>query len=235
MFGIVFGFLLCFLIYIVFVFASLKNNDKRVIENSANVDNEKIERIIRSAKNHYIEESSTKNTGQKINDIREISWDLINDVAKEYFPDSSYPIYELSVSELVVLIHYITDRIDSLFKGPVLKPFKKIRISYILKIIDMKKKIDDNKVMKTAYKFKTPWKAAIAVINIFNPVYWVRKLMFSTTLVVVANKIGVTIIEVVGEETNKVYSKSVFNEERNTNNEIEKTILELESMVDQVE
>ena len=38
--------------------------------------------------------------------------------------------------------------------------------------------------------------------------------MISTTLVTITNKIGGIIIEVVGEETNKVYSKSVFNEER---------------------
>ena len=46
--------------------------------------------------------------------------------------------------------------------------------------------------------------------------------MISTTLVAVTNKICGIIIDVVGEETNKVYSKSVFNIERNTHLEIEK-------------
>lgn len=232
-FGIVFGFILCFCIYMIFVFTSLKTEEKRVIKNSASVDFEKIDRLIRSAKNQFIEDSANKNTGQKLTDIKDISWNLINDIAREYFPDSAYPIYELSLDELMVLNHYITNRIDSLFKGPVLKPFKKVRIAYILKIIDMKKKIDENKAMKTANRLKTPWKAALTVLNIFNPVFWVKKLMISTTLIAVTNKIGVTIIEVVGEETNKVYSKSVFNVEKNTNTEIEKTIMELEQMVNE--
>ena len=51
-------------------------------------------------------------------------------------------------------------------------------------------------------------------MNIFNPVYWVKKLMISTTLVAVSNKICGIVIDVVGEETNKVYSKNVFNIEK---------------------
>ncbi len=117
-----------------------------------------------------------------------------------------------------------------MFKGPVLKPFKKLRIAYILKIIDVKKKIDENKAVKTASKLNKPWKITWSILNVFNPVYWVKKLMISTTLVTISNKIGGIIIEVVGEETNKVYSKSVFNEEKSANLEIEQSILELEKL-----
>lgn len=231
--GIVIGFILCFLIYLVIVVSSFRKEEKDLMVPEIEVDNEKIERLIRSAKNQFLEESASASTGQKLNDLKEISWNLIHDIAQVYFPESKYPIYELSIDELMTLIHYITDRVDSLFKGPILKPLKRIRISYILKIIDTKKKIDENKAVKTASKLKTPWKATISVLNMFNPVYWVRKLMISTTLVAVTNKIFGIVIDVVGEETNKVYSKSVFNIERNTHLEIEKEILELEQMVDE--
>lgn len=231
--GIVIGFILCFLIYLVIVVSSFRKEEKNMVVPEIEVDNEKIERLIRSAKNQFLEESASASTGQKLNDLKEISWNLIHDIAQVYFPESKYPIYELSIDELMTLIHYITDRVDSLFKGPILKPLKRIRISYILKIIDTKKKIDENKAVKTASKLKTPWKATISVLNMFNPVYWVRKLMISTTLVAVTNKIFGIVIDVVGEETNKVYSKSVFNIERNTHLEIEKEILELEQMVDE--
>lgn len=229
-FGIVFGFLLCFLIYIVFVFTSLKKEETRISLDSNTVDIAKIERLIRSAKNQYVEESAYKTTGQKLNDMRLISWELINDIAREYYPNSNYPIYELSVDEIIILVHYITNRIDSLFKGPVLKQFKKVRISYILRILDLKKKFDENKAVKTASKMKKPWKAVFSVLNIFNPVYWVKKLMISTTIVAATNKLGATIIEVVGEETNNIYSKSVFNEEIRATTDIEKTIMEFEKM-----
>src|SRR5690554_5776831 len=229
-FGIIFGFILCFLIYLGFVLASLKKEEKKIIIQSDKIDLEKVERLIKSAKNQFLIESATKTTTEKINDVKEISWELINAIAKEYFPDSKYPIYELSIDELMMLNHYITNRVDSLFKGPVLKPFKKLRIAYILKILDMKKKIDENKAVKAATKLNKPWKIALSVLNVFNPAYWVKKLMISTTLVAVTNKIGSLVIEVVGDETNKVYSKSVFNEERSANIEVEKSIMELENL-----
>ena len=197
------------------------------------VEDERIQRLIRSAKIEFMEEASSTTTGQKLNELKNICWNLIHDIARVYFPDSKYPIYELSIDELMTLIHYITDRVDSLFKGPILRPLKKIRISYILKVIDTKRKIDENKAVKTASKLRTPWKVTKTVLNIFNPVYWVRKLMISTTLVAVTNKICGIIIDVVGEETNNVYSKSVFNAERMTNLEIEREILELEQMIDE--
>lgn len=230
--GIVIGFLLCLMIYAVFVISSLKDEKKKIIERSRNADEEKIRRLINSAKNQYSEESSSGTTGKKAHEVMDISWNLLNDIAKEYFLESKYPIYELSVEEIIMLIHYITDRINSIFQGPVLKPFKKVRISYILKLVDMKKRMDESKAMKAANKVRTPWSAAVAVFNIFNPVYWVKKLMISTTLVAVTNKIAVTIIEVVGDETNKIYSKSVFSPEE-SNREIEQSIKEIEKMIEE--
>lgn len=231
--GIIIGFVLCFLIYLLIVVTSFKKEEKRISVPDVKVEDERIQRLIRSAKIEFMEEASSTTTGQKLNELKNICWNLIHDIARVYFPDSKYPIYELSIDELMTLIHYITDRVDSLFKGPILRPLKKIRISYILKVIDTKRKIDENKAVKTASKLRTPWKVTKTVLNIFNPVYWVRKLMISTTLVAVTNKICGIIIDVVGEETNNVYSKSVFNAERMTNLEIEREILELEQMIDE--
>jgi hypothetical protein len=231
--GIIIGFVLCFLIYLLIVVTSFKKEEKRISVPEVKVEDERIQRLIRSAKIEFMEEASSTTTGQKLNELKNICWNLIHDIARVYFPDSKYPIYELSIDELMTLIHYITDRVDSLFKGPILRPLKKIRISYILKVIDTKRKIDENKAVKTASKLRTPWKVTKTVLNIFNPVYWVRKLMISTTLVAVTNKICGIIIDVVGEETNNVYSKSVFNVERMTNLEIEREILELEQMIDE--
>ncbi|MGB7531078.1 MAG: hypothetical protein WBK54_06095 [Bacilli bacterium] len=231
--GIIIGFVLCFLIYLLIVVTSFKKEEKRISVPEVKVEDERIQRLIRSAKIEFMEEASSTTTGQKLNELKNICWNLIHDIARVYFPDSKYPIYELSIDELMTLVHYITDRVDSLFKGPILRPLKKIRISYILKVIDTKRKIDENKAVKTASKLRTPWKVTKTVLNIFNPVYWVRKLMISTTLVAVTNKICGIIIDVVGEETNNVYSKSVFNAERMTNLEIEREILELEQMIDE--
>lgn len=228
--GIAIGFVICAFIYLVIVLISLKKNEKDDIVHKIDIENEELKRVIRSARNQYYEESSNSPLNQKIVDIRDISWRLINDISKLYYPKSDYPIYELSIDEFMKLNHYITNRVDSLFKGRILISFKKIKISQILKLIDLKKKIDENKIVKVAKKAKVPglYKATMTVLNIFNPAYWVKKLMINTTLSVGTNKIASTIIDIVGEETIKVYSKSVFDKEKIIESDVEKTIMELE-------
>jgi len=228
--GVVFGFILCFLIYFVLVLASLKKEEKKVAIQSEKIDLAKVERIIRSAKNQFLLESSNKTTGEKLKDLKDISWNLINAIAKEYFPESKYPIFELSIDEIMRLNHYITNRIDSMFKGPVLRPIKKVKVSYIIKLLDFKKKIDENKAVKAVNKLNKPWAITRSIINIFNPSYWFKKLVNSTVVPYMTNKMCGIVIDVVGDETNKVYSKAVFNEEKNLELDIEKQIRELENL-----
>lgn len=232
--GVAIGFILCAVTYMLIFLSTFNKKEKEIKSTSVEVDNEEILKLIRSSKNEYSEEFCDSTTGQKIQGVKDISYRLINDIAKTYYPKSSYPIYELSLDELLMLCHYITDRINSMFSGPILKNFKKVKMSQVVKLIDIKKKIDENKVMKAANKMHVPKLASgvFAVLNVFNPVYWVKKLMINTTLVVATNKIALVVIDVVGEETNKVYSKSVFSKEKAIDTDIQKSIEEIENLVE---
>ena len=230
--GIVFGFLLCLLIYVFILINSLKKTEKLASNVVLEVDDEIINNQIENARNAYIEESSYKATNQKMICLRDTCWDLMNDIAKTYYPESKYPLYELSIDELILLSNYITNRVDNLFSGAVLKKIKNIKISSILKIVDLKKKYDQNKVVKAANKVHLPkgLKIAFTVLNSLNPVYWVKKVMIDGTFNVIVNKIALTIIEVVGEETSNVYSKNAFR--KNNDEEIIKEINEIEGLLE---
>lgn len=232
--GVIIGFVLCLVIYLFIILNAMRPRKEFVSKKTIPEIDEKIQKLILSSKNEYQEEYSSMPLKDKVDALKDISWTLINEIAKVYYPDSKYPIYELSLEEIIRLNHYITDRIDSLFKGKVLKAIKQIRISYILKIIDLKKKIDTNKAVKAANKTKIPGalKVLTSVLNVFNPVYWVKKFMLGTTIPATSNKLALTILDIVGEETNNVYSKSVFNVEKERNKEIEDSIYEIETMMD---
>ena len=73
--------------------------------------------------------------------------------------------------------------------------------------IDKAKIVTDNKVVKEVSKpVKGLWKA----INIINPIYWGKKAVTHFSTGMLMNKIVLVIIDIVGNETSKVYSKSVF-------------------------
>lgn len=142
----------------------------------------------------------------------EMSYELVEEIATYFFPDSKYPMLELNVHELLNLNHYITDRINDILDKPVLKNTMNMQVTNIVKMYDKKKLIQENKIFRAAQKYKVAKivKYGSAVVNIINPVFWFRKLVINTSIDVMTKKICLVIIGIVGEETTKIYSKKVF-------------------------
>jgi hypothetical protein len=67
-------------------------------------------------------------------------------------------------------------------------------------------------------------------LNYANPIYWFRKLAMKPTTDLVTKEICNMIISIVGEETNKVYSKKLFQKPDNVElleNALDSTITQL--------
>ena len=221
--GMVAGFIICLLIYLLLIVTSLKKEEKKhkdIIE----VPDEEINRIINNAREKYKEEASSLKTGEKMVVLKDCCWELLNDISKTYYPESKHPLFELSVEEIINLDYYIMKRIEGIFDKKLLKRFKSLKITSVLNIIDKTKMISESKAVKAANKAKIPsiTKGVITTLNLFNPVYWVKKAMIDAPYQILLNKIAYTIIDVVGEETSKIYSKRVFivDDEQNIDEEI---------------
>ena len=142
----------------------------------------------------------------------DMSYELIEEIATYFFPESKYPMMELSIHELLNLNHYITNRIGEMLDKPILKNTMNLRVTKIMQMFDKKKSIEQSKVVKAAKKYKVGKvvKYGGAALNVVNPVYWFRKLVINTSVDVMTKKVCVVIIGIVGEETVKVYSKKLF-------------------------
>lgn len=145
----------------------------------------------------------------------DMSLELVEEISRYFFPNSKYPMYELSVNELLELNHYITDRIDEILEVPLLKNAKKTRIITIVNMYEKKRQIEESKIAKAAKRMHLGKvvKYGGMALNAINPVYWFRKLVLSTSMDVITRKVCVAIIGVVGEETAKVYSKKLFDKD----------------------
>lgn len=229
--GIVFGIILSGLVYLILLMISIKKQEKTIVKCQSEVDDEQIKKAIIAAKNIYNEQASQATTDIKLIAIKNISWDLIQDIAKLHYPEAKYPIYELSVDELLMLNHYITNRIEHIFEGKVLKLFRKMKLSTIVGALETKKKIEENKLVKAAQVAtrSKPVKVMLGIVNIVNPKYWASKFLNSTIIPAAMNKIATLIIEIVGQETRRVYSKNAFSDEE-ANSEKQK-IKEIEESV----
>ena len=126
---------------------------------------------------------------------------------------------ELSVNEILNLVHYITDRIDELLDRPVIKNTKNMQVIKFMQMYDKKKAVEESKIVKAAQKAQVGkiMKYGGKIAGAINPVTWFRKAVINTSVNAMTRKICVVVIGIVGEETVKVYSKALFDEETNLN------------------
>jgi hypothetical protein len=158
---------------------------------------------------------------------------LILTIAKKFYPTSKHPLLEISIDEALMLGTYISKRLDEVLDHKGLRFLKKFKISYIVGLYDFKENIMENSIVKVTrkYKISNAFNAAKKVINIVNPVYWARKFVVSKAIDIVLNKLCKVMISVAGEETYKIYSKSIYNEENFIDSGIDELVNDLDNTV----
>lgn len=208
--GMVFGFLICLLVYALIIVTDIKKQDKKASKVVIKVDDEKVNALINNEKNRYKLEASSLKASDKVKTLSECITELVYDIAKTYFPESKHPVYELTVEEIINLDYYIMHRIEEVFDRKVVKKIKKLRLVTIFNMIDKKKAIEENKAVKAASKVAKPAKGIWNFLKVINPVKLVKKGLVDAPINLLMNKIAIAIVDIVGDETSKVYSKSVF-------------------------
>lgn len=233
--GIFAGFLLLALIYSIMVVSSVKRRKYVVKSKVTDVTDEEIKEIIFNATAAY-KDKKIKGAKGSVSHCSKICTNLITDIARKFFPKSKRPVAELSIDEILQLSIYVSNRINELLDRPGLRLVKKMKASSILALGDAKKVIEASSLMKVTKKFKVKkfFGLVKGALNVVNPLYWARRIFINTAIDLAVNKLCLTVIKIVGEETYKIYSKRVFEEERiiDTNvlediDEIEKDLVEV--------
>jgi hypothetical protein len=209
--GMVTGIIL-FTAFLTFFFLRGRKVDLEKIKRPENeVNRDMLEKLIKNRQQlvkkniRFSDDSATKVTTQ-------ISYELVEEISRYFFPNSKYPMLELSVHEILDLAHYITNRIEELMDVPVVRNFKNVRVVQIVRLYEKQKYISESGVAKAVKKYKLGKvvKYGGMVINAVNPVYWVRKLVINTSIDAMTRKVSAVVVGIVGEETTKVYSKKLF-------------------------
>lgn len=144
--------------------------------------------------------------------IREICLNLIDKIARKYYPNSKNPIAELSVDELILLDRYIMDKIDELLSHRGLRFLKRLKMTTVLKILNIKQSVDKNAIVKVSKKYNIPKLASRAgkILGLLNPANWVKHLAINPTIHLLTKKICTSLINLIGQETYHIYSKQAF-------------------------
>ncbi|MGI6781691.1 MAG: hypothetical protein ACOX56_02495 [Acholeplasmataceae bacterium] len=231
--GILMGFLLLLLVYILAVIKGMNKEVKRRKIQESDVDLNEINWLIDESKMRYKNLEKEKKQSSFKN-LYEVGTDLSHNIASKFYPRSKKPLQELTVDEILILTHYISDRIDDLLSARILKMFRGMTIKQILDLKNTGQKITESKIYKSATgaKLGKMWQA----VKIVNPFYWIKKGTINQAIKIIIKKIALNSIVIIGEETYKIYSKKIFEtpvDEELTFDELEE-IIQIEEEEDNV-
>ncbi len=209
--GIGVGISIFALVYLILFLSSI--NKKKYVSsvNSNEVSDEEVKQIIEETKMIF-RDKKLKSYRSNIVFCKDLCYELVTNIAKKFYPLSKHPLFELSIDEVLMLTMYISNRLDSIFDANFIRIFKKIKVSQIIGMAEIKEKIEANSIVKATkkYKIKEALSATKKVINIVNPVKWAQKAIINTSINLGIKKLCLITIGIVGEETYKIYSKAVF-------------------------
>lgn len=214
--GIGFGLLLFGLLYLYFTLRTLKDKKYYVDSKLEYVVKEnEIKNIIKYHQDKYLIQRKDENKDIAGRAMKDALSNVVLDIATKYFPNSKRPLLELSIDELIMLMRYITDRVDKLLGHRGIRILRKVKLSTIMNIVDKSIKVNNTQAVQVAKKYKVGKivKTGGMILNALNPFYWIKK---GTTKLVTATlykKIMLIIISIAGEETYKIYSKQAFKEQ----------------------
>jgi hypothetical protein len=217
--GVIFGFFVVLLIYVYAVLKGLNKGIKLRKVDEEDIDEEEIKWLIRDAQEEF-KNKDKRNQFGFFPFLLEVNKELSVDIASKFYPKSKYPYLELTIDEALRLNHYITDRLEEFLKPKLFRLIRGKTIAGIVEINDAKVKLENSKVAKVAKKYGKVTTAAFAAVNAINPVYWVRRGTQSLFMNGFLLRIGLVLISITGEETYKIYSKKVFNQEKEIDTDI---------------
>lgn len=132
--------------------------------------------------------------------------ELVEDIAKRYYPNSKYPMYELTIDELIQLNYHVTTRVEGILNFKmlgfsILSKVKRMRIS------DIMKKMEESKIKKQQEAEKTGFLHKLKkATNAVNPLRMLKEAGIDKAIRFVC----VSVIKIAGEESQRIYSKQLF-------------------------
>jgi len=202
--GIAIGIFLFFIIsLIILLIYKIRSKRKTKIVTPLEVSVE-YKAVINANKDIYINVYKDASIGEKISGIGKILLNMMESISSLYFPDSNDPIFEISVDQLVDFIGYFTNRINEIIDNLLQNKFKLVnvitkntikdkKISLVMELIDKSK--EEKKEKNTLLS-----KVKDSVLNVG------KKIAFKWTESVI-NSEFLAIIDTLGEDINKLYSK----------------------------
>lgn len=207
--GLLLGMILICLIYALLIILSLRDKKYRIKVNPENLKEEEAMNMIHLAQDSF-KDKNLRGKMSRAQHFKRLTSDLVYGIASSFYPDSKYPLLEITVDEAIELIGYVQERLDDILNKKLIKLLRKLKISDIVSMSLSTQSIMDSKAFKVTKSISAKASKVKKVIDIINPVNWFRRLVVDNAIKVITNKLFLVSLGIIGEEAYKIYSKSVL-------------------------
>ena len=141
--------------------------------------------------------------------INDLALEMIQEIARVYYPEEERPELKASLKDLVALYTRVGVRLQALLDTRALRPFRDVEVQTVLRYHEMYRSVKDHwgyQFVKRHHLDKAArW--GWAAINYANPWYWGRKAAYEGSKEVAARLALARIADIVGEEAVLLYSR----------------------------
>ncbi|MGM9969577.1 MAG: hypothetical protein ACI35S_04175 [Anaeroplasma sp.] len=221
--GLAIGALIICLVYAVVVVASLGSKKFIIKTQEDSLTVQEVKDMIVTAQKSF-KDKSLRGDLSRVNHCKNLCKDLVYGIATRFFPNSKYPLLEISIDESVLLVGYIQKRIDEILDKKGIRLLKRIKIASIVSLSQKTANVVDSKIFQVGKDLNGAVSIIKKAANVLNPAWWFRQLFIDKTVNIILNKLCLVILAVVGEETYKIYSKKVFDLDISIDSDVDKLI-----------
>lgn len=139
--------------------------------------------------------------------MEEFKW-LITTIAKDNYPDSEYPLFELTIDEIFDLVYKSVDLISNVINDLGIPGLNGISVKTVYDVSKLSGKILEifkKKWIKILLKL---YNAGMRISNLLNPAYWIKKASKMASNDSLLNYVFHMLFEIAGKLTATIYMKN---------------------------
>lgn len=186
------------------------NNDEKIKDIKDTSNAYKVYKTINMYENLFYDKKLRGKKGYVLYTYELVS-SLVKNIASIYSPDARFPLYEVTIDEFLDLMKYLSKRISEILDYNDITYIRKINLNTIISVKNLSFDIKNSRVVQISKKYhiNNILSGFKLLINIVNPLYWVRKFVVNRSFDIVEKRICASVIRIVGGEAFNIYSKNI--------------------------
>ena len=131
-------------------------------------------------------------------------FDIIKAVSLVFDKDRQMPFLNFSIKSGFDFLQKVVDRFESVLNATEISILKNLNISLLANVTSVTSKIFSNKTVKGVMSTKTK---ILNVLKIFNPYYWIKKIVLSVFFTRIINELLLASVDIVAWEFARFYEQ----------------------------